>query len=259
MKIFEKNITLLLTKLGILSALAIRLTKITGKSKMPVHPKHLVNLDKPWYLRYIKSEDEVLDVGCGVGNTAVNVAKKAKLVTGFDKISKNLTYAKKFAKEKNLGNIRFIKADADKKFPFKSNRFTKVIMFDVLEHLKNRNQAIREVKRVLKKEGLFLLLNDNPDTSWKRAKREADLFYYADHDHKYEYSKEEIIKLLEKNNFKVLSVQLSTYDTPLKPIIDLVGGFTLSGYKILSKKREAMVYKNPQETTGYKIVSSNKE
>ncbi|OGD81373.1 hypothetical protein A3G14_05455 [Candidatus Curtissbacteria bacterium RIFCSPLOWO2_12_FULL_38_9] len=259
MKIFKKNITLLLTKLEILSALAIRLTRITGKSKIPVHPKHLVNLDKPWYLRYIKSEDEVLDVGCGVGNTAVNVAKKAKFVIGFDKISKNLTYAKKFVKEQNLDNVRFIKADADKKLPFKNNRFTKVIMFDVLEHLKNRNQAIREVKRVLKKKGLFLLLTDNPDTSWKRAKREAGLFYYADRDHKYEYSREEIIWLLERNDFKVLSVKLSTYDTPLKPVIDLIGSLTLSGYRKLSKKREAMVYKNPQETTGYKIVSLNKK
>ncbi len=58
---------------------------------------------------------------------------------------------------KNLKDqkIRLIFSDA-KKLPFKSNSFDKVIASEVLEHIDNDMEVVKEVKRVLKPKGIFV-------------------------------------------------------------------------------------------------------
>jgi len=254
MNFTRKKITILYSKLVFLSSLSMRLTKILGKSKFPIHPKHLIAVEKPWYLNYIKKSDIILDIGCGSGEASVNSSKKAKSIVGFDIDSQNIKFARILAKSQHLTNVEFSTMDANKKLPFKNDQFTKIFVFDVLEHLKNRSRTIKEIKRILKKNGSLLLVVDNPNTSWKKEKKEAGLFYYADRDHKYEYPKEEIIRLLQKNKFEVISVEPIVYDTPLKPVVDLVGAFSPAIYKKLTNWRIKKVQQSPDDTTGYRIV-----
>ena len=145
--------------------------------------------------------------------------------------------------------------DVNKKLPFKANFFDKVVVSDVLEHLDNRNLAINEVVRVLKNRGLLFLVTDNPNTSWKKLQKRHGLFYYADLDHKYEYPKEKILGILKSKKFSVLACKISTYDTPFKGVIDLIGGISLSLYKKLRNWRMKMAIKHPEDTTGFMIVA----
>lgn len=251
----KKFIARSLKNMSFLSSVSIRLVKLTGKSENAIHPKHLIKDNNPWYNSQIKKEDIVLDIGCGVGKDALHCAKIAKSVVAFDISQNDIEIAKKQSLKAKIRNIKFIVFDAEKKLPFQNKSFSKILMFDVIEHVSNGEKLIKEAKRVLKDSGKILLLTDNPQTSWKKFQKSAGLFYYADSDHKYEYSKREIIKLLESNKFKVRSITPDTYDTPLKPLIDLIGGFSLSLYSQLSNWRSQRAVKTPKETTGFRIVA----
>ncbi|KKR58800.1 MAG: Methyltransferase type 11 [Candidatus Curtissbacteria bacterium GW2011_GWA1_40_47] len=250
----KKIAILTLKKADILTSVAIRLVKLTGKSSHAVHPKHLLN-ERVWFQKYLKGSDRVLDLGCGSGQYILKIAPKVKMCFGLDVDKKAISFAQKQAKEKLLKNIKFLIFDANRKLPFANNYFDEVIVSDTLEHLEKRSFVLSQINRVLKKSGLLFLVTDNPQTSWKKIQKSAGLFYYADKDHKYEYSKEEIVKILIQKGFKILSLKPVTYDTPLKPFIDLVGGLSLNLYSKLSKWRKRLVLKNPNETTGFRIVA----
>lgn len=243
-----------LQKADVLSAISVRLTKLTGKSKYPIHPKHLI-LEKLWFEDQLKKDDKVLDLGCNAGQITLKAAKKVKAIVGLEVDAQLLEVAEGLFKESKLKNVKFLKSDANKKLPFKDGSFTKVLCSDVLEHLDRRDFAIKEMYRVLKKGGLLFLVTDNPNTTWKRIQKRYGLNYYADLDHKYEYPKEEILKALKKNNFEVLDVSTVTYNTPLAPFIDITGGISLSVYKNLRKWRTYMNRRFPNETTGYRITA----
>lgn len=254
MKQVKKVFVTLLKQIDLGSALAIRLVKITGKSKEAVHPKHLIN-DRIWFARRIRKSDFILDLGCGNGFTLIRLKGKINKAVGTDVDQQSIKIANGEAQRQHATNIRFIVADANRKMPFKSNTFDKIVCSDVLEHLDKRNFALGEIHRVLKKKGLLFLVTDNPDTSWKKLQKSVDLFYYADRDHKYEYSRSEIIKLLKKVPFKIISVNTVTYDTPIKGLIDLAGGFSLSAYKKLREWKKKKVKEYANETTGFRIIA----
>jgi len=253
-----KYFVYLLKKSEALSSVAIRLVYYTGKAKSPIHPKHLLKKKSVWFGKYLNKEDSVLDIGCGVGVDALNVATKVKEITALDVDKKSLKIAQKSLTYKGLKNIEFKFHDANTKLPFADQSFHKVICSDVLEHLNNRNFALKEIKRVLKKNGLLLLVTDNPNTNWKKQLKRYGYFYYADYDHKYEYPRNEIVNILVKKGYKVKSILPVTYDTPYKGFIDLVGGISLNTYKKLGKWKKKMLKKHPENATGYKIVAQLK-
>ncbi len=252
-KIFKTSLQLA-RSLEILTSIAMYLTVYTGKSKKPTHPKHLTN-DIPWFVKLISKNDKVLDLGCGTGYDSLICAKRGATLISLDISDTNIRNAKNMAKSEKITDVTFKVHDANKTLPFHSNYFDKVLMFDILEHLHRRDFALKEVKRVLKVNGLLLLVTDNPETKWKHMQKSAGLFYFADKDHKYEYPLTEITGLLSNRGFKVLSTDTVVLDTPLKPLIDFVGGFSLSLYKKITNWRIRTARKYPNESTGFQIVA----
>jgi 2-polyprenyl-3-methyl-5-hydroxy-6-metoxy-1,4-benzoquinol methylase len=106
----------------------------------------------------------VLDYGCGNGEFASYLVKKAKKIyacdVDIDKISKA---------QNNYGDINFSKIKVGAKLPYKNNFFDAVFMFHVLEHVESEKRVIKEVFRVLKKGGKLYL-----------ASPYKGLFYWAD-------------------------------------------------------------------------------
>ena len=249
-----KIIIKILQKHRLLALVGMRLVQITGKSKQRIHPKHLVKIN-PWYLDYTKKSDYVLDYGCGSGQHSIKVAKKVKKVIAFDYDEKSLEIAKYEATSKKLKNIIFKKINGEEKLPFQNNQFDKVIFIDVLEHLNNRNRALSEIHRVLKNKGIALISVPNVDTSWKKLQKRHNLFYYTDPDHKIEYTKKQICKLLTGHHFKIEELKLGLWDTPLSGVFDMVGGLSLSFYKNLRQIRVNYVVSHPQEADGFNIVA----
>lgn len=254
----KKQIIILLQKLQNLSGLSIRLTKLTGKSKHPIHPKHLIK-KSPWYLAYLNKQDVLLDMGCDTGQHAIDSAKKVKRVIAFDLSKKTLLIAEKRAKDKKIKNIKFEIQNAEKKLTYKNNSFSAILCLDVLEHIKNESLAMEEIKRILKPKGKLFLSLPNKNTSWKKLQKSVGLFYYSDPDHKREYSKQQIKNLCKKYGFEVKFIEPVVLDTPLSGIFDLIGAFSLETYKIFGKWKKKKALENPEESVGFQIYAVNKK
>lgn len=90
----------------------------------------------------------ILDVGCGVGDFAVNNPKK---IIGIDHNRKSLEMAKKRGCQAVFGDVLNI--------PFKNNSFDGVFCAHVIEHFNSKEALIllKEINRVLKKGGKLVI------------------------------------------------------------------------------------------------------
>lgn len=104
----------------------------------------------------IKSGDKVLDCGCGDGFYTMILSELYNCeITAMDYNQKLIDSAKKTVR--NLEKVKFVIGDITKGLPFEDESFDKIIFTEVLEHLDNENQALTELKRVLKKGGKLVL------------------------------------------------------------------------------------------------------
>ena len=106
--------------------------------------------------RYISEwkDLKVLDVGCGGGFTCEFMAKRGAQVSGVDISEVSVATAQSHAKESGLEiDYRISKGE---KLPHEDNTFDVVTCVDVLEHVEDVDQVVREIHRVLKPGGTFL-------------------------------------------------------------------------------------------------------
>ena len=111
----------------------------------------------PLYLDVgLKDAHHILDVGCGAGFVTRDIARLTKgAVIGIDGALNLLSVASQILHD--YPNTRLMSGDAQH-LPFKDNSFDIVCSFDVLEHIDNDQQAMREMYRVASKEGLAVIL-----------------------------------------------------------------------------------------------------
>lgn len=126
------------------------------------------------------------------------------VIHGCDVSRTAISYAKKFGSGKILyGVIR------GKHFPYKDNFFDISICLDVLEHVPDISYFLREVRRVLKKDGKFFLIvpceGERFTFTWlfhKIGLGEKLTFKYFGHIHP-EFTHDTVVKLLQRHNFIV--------------------------------------------------------
>ena len=95
----------------------------------------------------------------------------------------------------------------------------------------------------------------NSNTKWKIAQRRFGINSVTDPDHKVEYNKQQIEKMLTVNNFRIEKLLPTAYDTPWAGIIDIIGGIFLSVYEKLLKWKWEMARKYPDESVSYLVVA----
>ena len=110
----------------------------------------------------IRKKSSILELGFGAGQSASLFLKEGYKYTGVD-ISKSLV---DFAKSNNKKYVKnklasFHVGSMDKKLKFKSNKFDAVIIIGALQYVMNINGCLKEVKRVLKKDGKIILAQSN--------------------------------------------------------------------------------------------------
>jgi SAM-dependent methyltransferase len=236
--------------------LAIRLTRWTGKSREYVHPKHLLSdtEEQYWYLAYLRADAAVLDVGCGHGMHAIKAARRSRWVAGVDADGRALGVAARASRRLDVRNVGFCAGDVEEGLPVRSARFDVVICLDVLEHVRQRDRLLGEIRRALRPGGVLLLAVPNRGTSWKRRLRRAGLPSFSDPDHKIEYTLEELEEELGRAGFHIVRLHPSVYDTPLVGAIDVVGGLSLTAYRKLTEVRRRLAVKYPAENAGFLAV-----
>lgn len=149
----------------------------------------------------IKKGQRILDVGCGTGTTLVAANGLGAQVIGIDISNKGLRKAKH-----KIESGSFVSGDAHL-LPFKDNIFDAVICKDILEHLSNDVIALREVHRVFKKNGLFMIYApyDGPlSLEWIISKILGYNYIDVKSRHLRRYKNKELFSLLEKEKFAIL-------------------------------------------------------
>jgi len=144
-----------------------------------VHPFYFSrrNLFK-FYKKYsLKLGGNLIDIGCG-NKPYKNLFKHCKSYIGLEIESEN----------KNSADFTY----DGKNFPFEDETFDSAVCSEVLEHVFEPNQFLKEVNRVLKKNGLIILTLP---------------FFWDEHEQPYDYARYTSFGLkyiLEKENFEIL-------------------------------------------------------
>ena len=208
-----------------------------------VHPKHLIKREL-WYMRYLKEGDVALDIGSDYHlRHSRNAAKVCSEVQAFDP----------WLEPVKDGKITAIKHDAMKPFPYRDAYFDKVLYLDVIEHLPETDNSMREVVRVLKPGGLLLLSLPNSRTPWKLIKKRHGLNYFSDSDHRREYTLAEAKRLVADYGLELLEAMPATRDTPLIGFIDATSLLSLSLYRRLSLRNVGKA--TMENTMGFHMVA----
>ena len=105
---------------------------------------------------------DVLDLGCGGGFMSEALAMRGSNVIGIDPAEKAIAIAQRHAARQNL-SIRYLIGTGEK-LPLAGAIMDYVVCVDVLEHVADLDQVIREVRRVLRPGGMFLF--DTINRTW---------------------------------------------------------------------------------------------
>jgi SAM-dependent methyltransferase len=119
----------------------------------------------PFLLPHLRSGQHVLDVGCGVGAIALDLAATAQpaRVVGVDPDEAQIALARTSAVQRAIGNVRFEVGSAYE-IPFPNCSFDVVYANAVVFYLREPALALAEMRRVLRPGGLAAVSDDNLST-----------------------------------------------------------------------------------------------
>ena len=106
----------------------------------------------------------ILDAGCGTGNTTVSLAKQFKDLNFYavDNSAESLNKAQEFADQNGLVNTRFSKWNLLRSLPF-NFKFDIIICLGVLHHTANMKKVLKNLKKNLNDHGeLYLWVYAEP-------------------------------------------------------------------------------------------------
>lgn len=112
----------------------------------------------------MKKNSLVLDIGCGSGYMAIELAKKGATVIANDIIHAQLTKLLHEAKKQKLTKKLFFVCCSAEALPFKNSIADVVIANAILEHLPKEKAAIKELDRVSQKRAQLMI--SVPNNYW---------------------------------------------------------------------------------------------
>ena len=109
--------------------------------------------------------DTILDIATGTGDLAINLAKtSASKIIGFDISPGMLEVGKKKITHKQLDHkIEMVLGDSEK-MPFDDNSFDAITVAFGIRNFENLEQGLSEILRVLKPNGVFVILETSVPT-----------------------------------------------------------------------------------------------
>ena len=153
---------------------------------------------------------EILDIGCGPGLLAKEFASRSAkfFVKGIDTSPEAIKMAKKHCK--SLRNTDFVVGDASS-LPFPESSFNLVVCKDSLHHFGDIKKALKEMKRVLKPNGILYIQDMRRDLPFYLLKRSMPpdttlkkLQFYST---RAAYTKDEIAKILKNSGISRFQIK----------------------------------------------------
>ncbi|MDD7305190.1 MAG: class I SAM-dependent methyltransferase [Peptoniphilaceae bacterium] len=143
----------------------------------------------------IKKDDIILDLGCGGGRNIEYFLTKANKVYGIDYSKTSVEMASFLNKEAiKEGRCKIIEADA-KNIPFQEKSIDIISAFETIYFWDNIEECFKEIYRVLKDGGIFLICNEGAFKEEKNIKKWQELLNFT------VYSPTDLEKMLTKLGF----------------------------------------------------------
>jgi ubiquinone/menaquinone biosynthesis C-methylase UbiE len=115
-----------------------------------------IDLPRMVELAELRGDERVLDAGCGAGHAAATFAPHVRAVLAVDLSAQMLAVAAALAAERGLTNISVRQGDVDA-LPAEDGAFDLVVSRYSAHHWPHPQQGLREIHRVLKPDGRFIL------------------------------------------------------------------------------------------------------
>lgn len=166
----------------------------------------------------------ILEVGTGTGKfipTILNIFNGIDKIIGIDMDFDSISQAKKTYINNN--KLNFFEMDAEK-LEYEDDTFDTVCISNALHHTRPDSKVLDEMKRVLKKNGLFFineLISDNPNNAqmshvmFHHFSAEIDQKFGIYHHHT--YTKQEVLNLIEDHGIEIES--LYEYNEPKENVM----------------------------------------
>lgn len=153
-----------------------------------VHAKHRLMRYHDFFVERIQPGERVLDVGCGKGELAYDLAERSgALVTGIDNHKPHLDFARK---RFSHPSIEYVEADAVAYVP--DEAYDVVVLSNVLEHIERRVDLLRRLLSHARP-GRVLIRVPAFQRHWLvPLKRELGLPFFSDPTHCTEYDAESL-------------------------------------------------------------------
>jgi 2-polyprenyl-3-methyl-5-hydroxy-6-metoxy-1,4-benzoquinol methylase len=174
------------------------------------HPEGLEPVDfarrSDFLLSHVGAGERVLDVGCGEGRFAAELARAGVEVVGIDIATEPLRRARERHPELDLRQM-----PAERAWPLKDASFDAVWAGEVIEHVADTAGWLSELRRVLRSGGLLLL--STPDhgrlrmLGWALAPRAFTAHFDPRSDHLRFYTLGTLSELLEDFGFQDVAVR----------------------------------------------------
>ncbi|GJE97199.1 S-adenosyl-L-methionine-dependent methyltransferase [Phanerochaete sordida] len=132
------------------------------------HSSRTATSSAAYLLPYLKPDMTILDVGCGPGTISADLATYVPQghITAMEYVADVLETARACASARGVRNISFSVGDAQA-LPFPDASFDVVHAHQVLQHVADPVQALREMRRVTRPGGLVAVRSiDFRATSW---------------------------------------------------------------------------------------------
>lgn len=125
----------------------------------------------------------VLDAACGSGYGTAELGRVATRVVGVDVDGPAVDYARS---RYGGGNVAFEVMDVSS-LQFDGDSFDVVVSFETIEHIRDREAFLREVTRVLRPSGAFVVSTPNVEHTTERPRNPF---------HHVEYERDDFVRLL---------------------------------------------------------------
>ena len=153
-----------------------------------IHPKHRIMRYHDFFVERVRPGERVLDVGCGKGELAFDLAERGEVhVTGIDISDDALAFARERFQSDRLTLER---ADVLDWTP--PQTFDVVVLSNVLEHIEDRVGLLRRLLDLVQPERLLIRVPVLERDWVVLLRKELDLPYFADPSHFTEYSAEQL-------------------------------------------------------------------
>lgn len=117
-------------------------------------------------IQMLEPPASILEIGCGTGNYIIELSIKVpgNNYKGFDLSENMLNIARSRTK-----TVEFTHGNGDIKFPFDDDLFNAAFAVDVIHHIVNYDVFFSECNRMLKQNGIMIIVTDSEDNIRRRS------------------------------------------------------------------------------------------